>query len=172
MTSKLGFSVVAPINVINPLSTCGKNASCWALLNRWISSTNRIVLSPRFQFWRACSITCSTSFFPLVTADNSMNSAFTSRAIIRANVVFPVPGGPHNIKLTGSPFLTIRLNNSPSPSKWLCPITSSSVCGLICSASGCLISLILPLYREIHKAKKSSTVYTFLTQNATIDLYK
>ena len=32
-------------------------------------------------------------------------------------VVIPVPGGPHNIKLTGSPFLTIRLNNSPSPSK-------------------------------------------------------
>ena len=41
-----GFSVVAPISVIVPSSTCGRNASCCALLKRWISSTKRIVRLP------------------------------------------------------------------------------------------------------------------------------
>jgi len=44
MTSKDGFSVVAPMRMIVPFSTCGRKASCWALLNRWISSTKRRVL--------------------------------------------------------------------------------------------------------------------------------
>ena len=43
MTSKYGFSVVAPMSVIVPSSTCGRSASCWALLKRWISSMNRTV---------------------------------------------------------------------------------------------------------------------------------
>ena len=34
MTSKDGFSVVAPIRVIRPDSTWGRKASCWALLKR------------------------------------------------------------------------------------------------------------------------------------------
>ena len=43
MTSKEGFSVVAPIRMMVPSSTCGRKASCWALLNRWISSINNRV---------------------------------------------------------------------------------------------------------------------------------
>ena len=43
LTSKYGFSVVAPTSVIVPSSTCGRSASCWALLKRWISSRNRTV---------------------------------------------------------------------------------------------------------------------------------
>ena len=43
LTSKYGFSVVAPISVTRPDSTAGSSASCWALLKRWISSRNRIV---------------------------------------------------------------------------------------------------------------------------------
>ena len=39
-------SVVAPINTMSPASTRGRKASCCALLKRWISSTNRIVLLP------------------------------------------------------------------------------------------------------------------------------
>ena len=46
ITSNDGFSVVAPIRVTVPRSTCGRNASCWALLKRWISSTKRIVRWP------------------------------------------------------------------------------------------------------------------------------
>ena len=34
LISNDGFSVVAPIKVIVPASTCGRNASCCALLNR------------------------------------------------------------------------------------------------------------------------------------------
>ena len=46
LTSKYGFSVVAPMSVTVPSSTCGRSASCWALLKRWISSRNRIVRVP------------------------------------------------------------------------------------------------------------------------------
>ena len=47
LTSKYGFSVVAPISTSRPSSTDGSSASCWALLKRWISSRNRIVPWPR-----------------------------------------------------------------------------------------------------------------------------
>ena len=57
LTSKNGFSVVAPISVSVPSSTAGSRASCCALEKRWISSRNRIVpwsCSPRR--WRARSM--------------------------------------------------------------------------------------------------------------------
>ena len=38
ITSKEGFSVVAPISVTVPASTCGSSASCCARFKRWISS--------------------------------------------------------------------------------------------------------------------------------------
>ena len=38
--------MVAPMRVTVPSSTCGRSASCWALLKRWISSMNRIVRPP------------------------------------------------------------------------------------------------------------------------------
>ena len=42
-TSNDGFSVVAPTKVTVPFSTCGRMASCWALLKRCTSSTKRTV---------------------------------------------------------------------------------------------------------------------------------
>ena len=45
-TSKEGFSVVAPMSMMLPLSTKGRKASCWALLKRCISSTKTMVLAP------------------------------------------------------------------------------------------------------------------------------
>src|SRR2546422_8151311 len=48
-SSKLGFSVVAPIKVIVPFSTQGRKASCCALLKWWISSQNRIVPRPSYR---------------------------------------------------------------------------------------------------------------------------
>src|SRR2546430_10188565 len=48
VSSKLGFSVVAPISVTMPFSTQGRKASCCALLKRWISSQNRIVPRPSY----------------------------------------------------------------------------------------------------------------------------
>ncbi len=43
LTSKYGFSVVAPMRTSSPSSTPGSRASCWALLKRWTSSRKRIV---------------------------------------------------------------------------------------------------------------------------------
>ena len=46
MISNDGFSVVAPIKRMLPFSTWGKNASCCALLKRWISSMKTMVRVP------------------------------------------------------------------------------------------------------------------------------
>ncbi len=98
LTSNEGFSVVAPIRTMSPLSTRGRNASCCALLKRWISSTNTIVRLPVMR--RRCSavaITSLTSLMPDSTALKARNSALVRSAIKRASVVLPVPGGPHRM---------------------------------------------------------------------------
>ncbi len=80
LTSKYGFSVVAPISVTRPLSTPGSRASCWRLLKRWISSRKRIVrfpLAPRRS--RARGSTPRTSSTRAETADSSSNAPPTLR---------------------------------------------------------------------------------------------
>ena len=95
MTSKYGFSVVAPISVTVPSSTAGSSASCWALLKRWISSRKRIVRCPCAPSRsRAAAITSRTSFTDADTAESSSKTAPVELAITRARVVFPLPGGP------------------------------------------------------------------------------
>ena len=95
MTSKYGFSVVAPISVITPSSTAGSNASCCALLKRWISSRNRIVRWPCAPSRsRAPAITARTCATVAETAESSSNAAPVALATIRASVVLPLPGGP------------------------------------------------------------------------------
>ena len=114
-TSNDGFSVVAPIKIMLPFSTYGKKASCWALLKRWISSTNSMVLEPNRLPFSASSITCLISFIPLVTAEKSMKLALVLPAIMRASVVLPTPGGPQNII---EPILSLSIslrNTFPSP---------------------------------------------------------
>ena len=46
LSSNDGFSVVAPMSVIEPSSITGRKESCCARLKRWISSTNRSVPCP------------------------------------------------------------------------------------------------------------------------------
>ncbi len=46
LSSKEGFSVVAPTSTMSPASTKGRKASCWARLKRWISSTKSTVRRP------------------------------------------------------------------------------------------------------------------------------
>ena len=46
LTSKYGFSVVAPTSTTVPSSTAGSSVSCCALLKRWISSRKKMVRSP------------------------------------------------------------------------------------------------------------------------------
>ena len=59
---------------MSPRSTYGRNASCCALLKRWISSMNRIVRLPMRRSRSASTITALISFMPLSTALNGMNS--------------------------------------------------------------------------------------------------
>ena len=95
MTSKYGFSVVAPISVTSPSSTAGRSASCWALLKRWISSRKRIVRWPDPPSRsRARASTSRTSFTVAETAESSSKAAPVVSATMRASVVLPVPGGP------------------------------------------------------------------------------
>ena len=97
MTSKYGFSVVAPMSVTVPSSTCGSSASCWALLKRWISSRNRTLRVP-WRFSRSCAsaMVARTSATPDMTADSEVKWAPISPASSRARLVLPVPGGPHS----------------------------------------------------------------------------
>lgn len=97
MISKEGFSVVAPIRMMLPFSTYGRNASCCALLKRCISSTNKRVLIPILRLFSAWTMTSLISFMPLVTALKLMNWALVRFAIIPARVVLPTPGGPQKI---------------------------------------------------------------------------
>ena len=75
MTSNEGFSVVAPIRVTVPSSTAGSRASCWALLNRWISSMNRTVRLPRRRSAFASAMASRSSLTPERTADSGANRA-------------------------------------------------------------------------------------------------
>src|ERR1700676_1415628 len=136
ITSNEGFSVVAPINVMCPASTYGKNASCCALLNRCTSSTNTIVRCPDRDLRSATAITSFISLIPASTALNDTNSERVSRAINRASVVFPHPGGPHTGIDPISSFSIFVRTGSLVLSRFPCPINSSNVRGRIRSANG------------------------------------
>ncbi|MOA05971.1 hypothetical protein D3C78_1255850 [compost metagenome] len=124
------------MNVTRPLSAYGSSASCWDLLKRWISSTNRMVCLPMARFCWACSIAARMSLTPENTADNAMNSHLKAVAVRRAKVVLPTPGGPQKIIECGFPDWNARRSGLPSPSKCDWPTTSSRVLGRRASARG------------------------------------
>ena len=64
-------------------------------------------------------------------------SAFS--AIIRATVVFPVPGGPKNSMFGMRPLSIIFLSGFPFSKRCFCPKTLSIDFGLALSANGCII---------------------------------
>ena len=119
MTSKEGFSVVAPMRTMVPFSTAPSRASCWALLKRWISSINRMGA----PFWlkrelpRAFSKTSRTSLTPAVTALRVKKSRSRVWAMMWARVVFPTPGGPQRMKEERFPLSIIFLRMQPSPTR-------------------------------------------------------
>ena len=136
-TSNDGFSVVAPIRTISPLSTRGKNASCCALLKRWISSMKTMVRRPVMR--RRCSaaaITSFTSLMPARTALNAMNSAFVRSAMSRASVVLPVPGGPQRMIDCSRSRSIISRSGRPGAISSSWPTISSSERGRMRSARG------------------------------------
>ena len=128
---------MAPIKVNNPLSTCGKNASCWLLLKRCTSSTNTIVRRPPCACQMlACSTASRISLIPPSTAEIVMKCASKLCAISRAMVVLPTPGGPHKMQLCGWPDSNAMRSDMPLPSRCCWPITSPRVWGRSRSASG------------------------------------
>ena len=140
LTSNDGFSVVAPISTMSPLSTRGRNASCCALLKRWISSMNTMVRLPVMR--RRCSavaITSLTSLMPASTALNATNSAFVRSAISRASVVLPVPGGPHRMIDCSRSRSIISRSGRPGATSSSWPTISSSVRGRMRSARGTVL---------------------------------
>src|SRR5918998_1359363 len=95
LTSKYGFSVVAPTSTTSPSSTAGSRVSCWALLKRWISSRKKIVRSPlvsRRCFARAS--TSRTSARPAFTADAPPKAAREVAPGRRGGGGFARPGAP------------------------------------------------------------------------------
>ena len=88
-----------------PSSTYGRNVSCCALLKRCTSSRNSTLRRPRSaRAVRARSTASRMSLTPAMTAESCMNSASARRAISRASVVLPVPGGPQRISECSWPF--------------------------------------------------------------------
>ena len=154
LTSKYGFSVVAPMSVTSPSSTACSTESCWPLLKRWISSMKRTVRTPfppSRSFARA--MTARTSSTRADTADSSSNAPPVRAATIRAMVVFPVPGGPNRI-IDGDRSSSIaRRSADPGPSTCCCPTRSSRVDGRSRTASGAFSACRSPAASE----KRSAT---------------
>ena len=136
-TSNDGFSVVAPMSTMSPASTRGRNASCCALLNRWISSMKTMVRRPVARRIRSASlITSRISLMPASTALKETNRALVVSAMMRASVVLPVPGGPQRmIDCSRSRSIASR-SGLPGASSSSWPTNSSNVRGRIRSASG------------------------------------
>src|SRR5579875_463657 len=137
LSSKKGFSVVAPMSTINPSSTAGNKTSCCALLKRCTSSRNRIVPRPvSARRRRASSSTPRTSLTPAVTADPGTKTFEVYLAISRARVVLPLPAGPQRIaEPTRSLSMSVR-SGAPGATRCCWPTTSSSERGRRRMASG------------------------------------
>ena len=103
LSSKDGFSVVAPTSVTVPSSITGRKLSCWARLKRWISSTKSNVPRPVMRRPRAASKTFFRSATPVKIADTCSKARSVAPARRRATVVLPVPGGPQKIRLPSEP---------------------------------------------------------------------
>ncbi len=101
LSSKEGFSVVAPTSVMVPSSMCGRKLSCWERLKRWISSMNSSVPLPVSRRPLARSKALRRSWTPEKMAESCSKARLVSSASSRATVVLPVPGGPHRIMLCG-----------------------------------------------------------------------
>ncbi len=136
LSSKLGFSVVAPTRVTVPSSTYGRKPSCCARLKRWISSTNSRVRCPARAAVFASAKIFLRSATPENTAEIGTKRRPTASASRRAMLVLPVPGGPHRIIDDNLPAATMRPIAPSGPVRCSCPTTSSSPRGRSLSASG------------------------------------
>ena len=137
ITSNDGFSVVAPSSTTVPRSTCGRSASCCALLKRWISSMNSAVRRPRRRSSWARAISSRKSFTPESTALIAAKRRPARSARRRASVVLPEPGGPQKMhEGSFAPLASTGPSGPLGPSRCAWPANSSRLRGRIRSASG------------------------------------
>ena len=132
LTSKPGFSVVAPMSKILPDSTAPNKASCWLLLKRWISSKNNKILPCSLA---SCMIFL-TSATPALIALNCTKGNCKDSPIILARVVLPTPGGPQNNILGICPDVIYFLKGASGPVKCSWPKNSLKFLGRTRSAKG------------------------------------
>ena len=124
LSSKDGFSVVAPTRMTVPSSMTGRKESCWARLKRWISSTKSSVWRPLARRSRAISNTFFRSATPEKIAEICSKASPVSPASSRATVVLPVPGGPQKIIEPSEPERIMRVSAPSSPVRCSWPTTS------------------------------------------------
>jgi hypothetical protein len=136
ITSKEGFSVVAPTSVTVPASTWGSRASCWARFRRCSSSRKSSVRSPACRSRCARSTAARISLTPAVTAESDSKRVRGREASTRASVVLPQPGGPHRIRDGSSPACSSEPSAAPSPRRCSWPRISDSARGRMRSARG------------------------------------
>ena len=126
LSSNEGFSVVAPMSVIEPSSITGRKESCCARLKRWISSTNSSVPCPCARRARAASKIFFSSATPVWIAETWTNASSRDAPIRRATVVLPLPGGPQKIIEPSDGALSRRVSAPSGPVRCSWPETSAS----------------------------------------------
>ena len=165
LSSKDGFSVVAPTRTIVPSSMTGRKLSCCARLKRWISSTNSSVCRPLERRSRAVSNTFFRSATPEKIAEICSKASPVSPASSRATVVLPVPGGPQKIIEPSEPERIIRVSAPSAPVRCSWPTTSARFFGRSRSASGAAGCVALsPSSSGAEKARRRSSVPEHLAQ--------
>ena len=95
LTSKNGFSVVAPMSTTSRSSTACRSASCCD----FGEPVDLVDEQDRAAPWnvrrsRAASIALRMSATPEETAETSVKAALVVLAMTRARLVFPQPAGP------------------------------------------------------------------------------
>src|SRR5712692_9905381 len=93
---------------------------------------------PERDFCLATAMTSLISLMPARTALKETNSELVRRAIRRASVVFPQPGGPQKSMEPRLSFSICTRRDLPGPRSFSWPMNSSSVRGRMRSASGWL----------------------------------
>src|SRR5216684_3014524 len=93
---------------------------------------------PERDFCSATAMTSLISLMPARTALKETNSELVRRAIRRARVVFPQPGGPQKSMEPRLSFSICTRSDLPGPRSFSWPMNSSRVRGRMRSASGWL----------------------------------
>ena len=96
LTSKYGFSVVAPISVTSPLLDRGQERVLLGLVEAvdLVEEQDRPLALAAEPLARPLRGSARTSATVADTAESSSNAAPVVSATMRASVVLPLPGGP------------------------------------------------------------------------------